>query len=92
LQTVLTHVDNLDIVKGPKSVEVRPMGMHKGLACFLIMEKFKYLLHGYPDFVLCLGGTQRDEDMFNRLNLLGREHGTHEVNRAFRTQIYHPLI
>jgi len=83
LTTVLTHVKNLEIIKERKSIEVKPAGISKGLICELIMEQYKLLEGGYPDFILCIGATQKDEEMFAKLKQI-----VHETPDLEKTSVY----
>jgi len=78
LATVLTHVQNLEVIRGRNTVEVKAASVNKGLSSELILNRERLIKGKYPDFVLCLGGTRKDEEMFSRLGKMLRDGKDHE--------------
>ena len=65
LHTILEYLP-LDIIHGKDYVEVKPRGVDKGAFAKQLMrntEKKK----GEIDFILCIGDSQTDEDMFKTI-------------------------
>jgi len=57
----LTANTSLQVIDGNKVLEVRMMGVDKGVAALNMLSSF------HPDFVLCIGDDATDEDMFRAL-------------------------
>lgn len=69
----LTANTSLQVIDGNKVLEVRMVGVDKGVAALNMLSSFN------PDFVLCIGDDATDEDMFRAL----RERGyTIKIGRA----------
>jgi trehalose 6-phosphate synthase/phosphatase len=51
----------VQVIDGNKVVEVRLMGLNKGITALKVLDRFKC------DFVLCIGDDTTDEDMFRAL-------------------------
>jgi trehalose 6-phosphate synthase/phosphatase len=51
----------LQVIDGNKVVEVRQMGIDKGVVALKLIQHFQ------PDFTLCMGDDTTDEDMFRAL-------------------------
>ena len=49
------------------------------MASELILNRERLIKGKYPDFVLCFGGTRKDEEMFNRLGKMLRDRKDNEV-------------
>merc|ERR1712151_190771 len=58
---------DVDIEEGKGYVEVKLLGINKGITSTRVLEKVSASL-GDVDFVLCLGDDQSDEDMFQAIN------------------------
>lgn len=59
--TQLTANAPLQVIDGNKVVEVRQMGIDKGVVALKLIQHFQ------PDFTLCMGDDTTDEDMFRAL-------------------------
>jgi len=69
----LTANTSLQVIDGNKVLEVRMVGVDKGVAALSMLSSFN------PDFILCIGDDATDEDMFRAL----RERGyTIKIGRA----------
>jgi len=51
----------LEVIAGKKILEIRPLGINKGISAFAWYDRMQ------PDFVLCIGDDYTDEDMFTHL-------------------------
>ncbi len=58
----LTSNSPVQVIDGNKVLEVRLIGLNKGVMALKVLEKFK------SDFVLCIGDDTTDEDMFKVLH------------------------
>jgi len=50
------------------------------VASELILNRERLIKGKYPDFVFCLGGTRKDEEMFSRLGKMLRDGKDDEVS------------
>jgi len=55
------------------------------------MEQCKISEGGYPDFILCLGATLKDEEMFAKLKQIVSEAPELEVISPFKINSKNPL-
>ncbi|XP_011018523.1 PREDICTED: alpha,alpha-trehalose-phosphate synthase [UDP-forming] 5 [Populus euphratica] len=62
LESVLVN-EPVTVKSGQHTVEVKPQGVRKGLVAERLLDTMK-LKGKLPDFVLCVGDDQSDEDMF----------------------------
>lgn len=58
----LTANTSVQVIDGNKVLEVRQVGVDKGVTALKMINQFS------PDFVLCIGDDTTDEDMFKALN------------------------
>jgi len=83
LSTVLTHVESLEIIRGRAYVEVKAAGVNKGVSAELILSRERLIKGKYPDFVLCLGTTRKDEEMFGRIAKMLKENSDFEKAQCY---------
>jgi len=60
---------DVEIMEGKGYVEVKLLGIHKGVAVTKTLNKVSQAF-GEADFVMCIGDDRSDEDMFEAVNLL----------------------
>jgi trehalose 6-phosphate synthase/phosphatase len=63
----------LDIVHEKDYVGVKPIGVDKGGYTKELL-KFVFQRKGIPDFILCIGDSQNDEEMFKEINKFAKIH------------------
>jgi len=66
LNSILEHVENVEIQVGMNCVEVKPAAINKGIAVEILLKKVK-TTKGPTDFVLCIGNNSIDEEMYSRI-------------------------
>jgi len=72
LQTIFEYLP-LDIIHEKDYVEVKPIGVDKGGYTKELL-KFVYQRKGIPDFILCIGESENDEQMFKEINKFAKVH------------------
>ncbi|KAG9771991.1 glycosyltransferase family 20 protein, partial [Aureobasidium melanogenum] len=58
---------DVEVMAGKANLEVRPQFVNKGYIATRLINEYGYAGGNPPDFVLCLGDDQTDEDMFRAL-------------------------
>ncbi|OAL38745.1 hypothetical protein AYO20_01951 [Fonsecaea nubica] len=58
---------DVEVMSGKANLEVRPQFVNKGFIATRLINEYGYARGEPPEFVLCLGDDQTDEDMFRAL-------------------------
>ncbi|KIX07646.1 trehalose-phosphatase [Rhinocladiella mackenziei CBS 650.93] len=58
---------DVEVMSGKANLEVRPQFVNKGFIATRLINEYGYARGDPPEFILCLGDDQTDEDMFRAL-------------------------
>ncbi|KAL4464781.1 hypothetical protein ABPG74_011342 [Tetrahymena malaccensis] len=81
LQSNISQLKYLEISHHNESVEIRPCNLNKGIVAELLIER-KIIECGKIDYILILGSSMTDEDMFCACQMFYRNH-----NKEFQEKI-----
>lgn len=80
IETTIQPRHPIEVLAGKKNIEVRPVSTNKGNIARILMKE-----HFWPNFVLCFGDDNTDEDMFKALQEMMEERQDLRDDTAFFT-------